>query len=84
VIAGVGGTFDVLTGHVQRAPRLLQATGMEWFWRLAMEPRKMWKRYLWTNTEFLVLAAREIAWLRVGVMAAQMAAEEADERMQDR
>ena len=60
VIAGVGGTFDVLTGYVRRAPRALQAIGMEWFWRLAMEPRKMWRRYLRTNSEFIVLAAREI------------------------
>jgi N-acetylglucosaminyldiphosphoundecaprenol N-acetyl-beta-D-mannosaminyltransferase len=66
VIVGVGGTFDVLTGYVRRAPRLLQATGMEWFWRLAMEPRKMWKRYLFTNTEFLGLAAQDIFRLRMG------------------
>jgi len=66
VIVGVGGTFDVLTGYVRRAPRLLQVAGMEWSWRLAMEPRKMWKRYLYTNTEFLGLAAREILRLRAG------------------
>ncbi len=64
VIVGVGGTFDVLTGYVQRAPRMLQVAGMEWSWRLAMEPRKMWKRYLRTNTEFLGLAAQEIFRLR--------------------
>lgn len=66
VIVGVGGTFDVLTGYVRRAPRVLQNVGMEWSWRLAMEPRKMWKRYLHTNTEFLGLAAREILRLRAG------------------
>lgn len=66
VIVGVGGTFDVLTGYVRRAPRALQVVGMEWSWRLAMEPRKMWKRYLYTNTEFLGLAAREIFRLRTG------------------
>jgi len=60
VIVGVGGTFDVLTGYVRRAPRFLQAVGMEWSWRLAMEPRKMWRRYLRTNTEFLWRAALEI------------------------
>ena len=58
VILGVGGTFDVLTGTVKRAPRLLQKLGMEWSWRLAMEPRKMWKRYLFTNTEFIGLVVR--------------------------
>jgi len=66
VIVGVGGTFDVLTGNVRRAPRALQAVGMEWSWRLAMEPRKMWKRYLRTNTEFIALAAREVLRFRAG------------------
>lgn len=66
VILGVGGTFDVLTGYVRRAPRVLQKLGMEWFWRLAMEPRKMWKRYLRTNTEFIGLAVRDVIRLRLG------------------
>jgi N-acetylglucosaminyldiphosphoundecaprenol N-acetyl-beta-D-mannosaminyltransferase len=66
VIMGVGGTFDVLAGYVRRAPRLLQQVGMEWFWRLAMEPRKMWRRYLFTNTEFLGLAAQEVFRFRTG------------------
>jgi len=60
VIMGVGGSFDVLAGYVRRAPRWLQAVGMEWSWRLVMEPRKMWQRYLTTNSEFAWLATREI------------------------
>jgi N-acetylglucosaminyldiphosphoundecaprenol N-acetyl-beta-D-mannosaminyltransferase len=67
VIMGVGGAFDVLAGYVQRAPRLLQSLGLEWSWRMAMEPRKMWKRYLVTNSEYLVLAAGEILRRRVGL-----------------
>ena len=67
VIMGVGGSFDVLAGHVRRAPRLMQSLGLEWSWRLAMEPRKMWKRYLLTNSEFLWLAAREILARRAGL-----------------
>ncbi len=66
VIVGVGGTFDVLTGRVRRAPKFIQSIGMEWFWRLAMEPRKLWKRYLKTNTEFIGLAVREIFRSRWG------------------
>ncbi len=61
VIMGVGGSFDVLAGFVKRAPAPLQRAGMEWSWRLAMEPRKMWKRYLVTNSEFLALAVQEVA-----------------------
>lgn len=66
VIVGVGGTFDPLTGYVRSMQRRLQAGGMEWFWRLAMEPRKIWKRRLYTNTEFLRLAAQDVFRLRMG------------------
>jgi N-acetylglucosaminyldiphosphoundecaprenol N-acetyl-beta-D-mannosaminyltransferase len=69
VIMGVGGSFDVLAGHVRRAPRLVQSLGLEWSWRLAMEPRRMWKRYLLTNSEYLWLAAREILRRRAGLLA---------------
>ncbi len=67
VIMGVGGSLDVLAGYVRRAPRLLQSVGMEWAWRLAMEPRKMWKRYLVGNSEYLWLAGREILRRRAGL-----------------
>ncbi len=60
VMVGVGGSFDVLAGYVRRAPRWAQAAGMEWAWRLLMEPRKLWKRYLTTNAEFLWAAGREV------------------------
>jgi len=60
VIMGVGGSFDVLAGSIRRAPRWVQSAGLEWFWRLLMEPRKLMKRYLTTNSEFLWLAGREI------------------------
>jgi N-acetylglucosaminyldiphosphoundecaprenol N-acetyl-beta-D-mannosaminyltransferase len=69
VIMGVGGSFDVLAGFIQRAPRWLQSCGMEWFWRLLMEPRKLWKRYLITNSEFIWLAGREIAARRLRRLA---------------
>jgi N-acetylglucosaminyldiphosphoundecaprenol N-acetyl-beta-D-mannosaminyltransferase len=67
VIVGVGGSFDVLAGYVRRAPRWVQAIGMEWSWRLAMEPRKLWKRYLFGNGEFLWRAGREVLARRLGV-----------------
>lgn len=65
VIVGVGGSFDVLAGYIQRAPRLVQRLGLEWAWRLMMEPRKLWKRYLSTNTEFLWLVGRELVTRRM-------------------
>lgn len=60
VIIGVGGSFDVLAGVVTRAPVAVQSIGLEWAWRLVMEPRKLWKRYLTTNTEFIWLVMREL------------------------
>jgi N-acetylglucosaminyldiphosphoundecaprenol N-acetyl-beta-D-mannosaminyltransferase len=70
VIMGVGGSFDVLAGFIRRAPRWAQAAGLEWFWRLLMEPRKLWKRYLTTNSKFIWLAGREIVTRRLGQPAA--------------
>jgi N-acetylglucosaminyldiphosphoundecaprenol N-acetyl-beta-D-mannosaminyltransferase len=66
VIMGVGGSFDVLAGFIKRAPRWAQSLGLEWLWRLMMEPRKLWKRYLTTNSEFIWLAGREIVARRLG------------------
>ena len=66
VIVGVGGSFDVLAGFIRRAPHWVQMAGMEWFWRLLMEPRKLWKRYLTTNSEFSWLASLEIVARRLG------------------
>ena len=57
---GVGGTFDVVAGKTKRAPVWMQKSGMEWFYRLAQEPRRMWKRYLSTNSRFAALLVKEI------------------------
>lgn len=52
-VMGVGGSFDVIAGSIKRAPVWMQRLGLEWFFRLLCEPRRMWKRYLVTNTVFL-------------------------------
>ena len=51
-VMGVGGTFDVVAGKVNRAPLWMQKCGLEWFYRVLQEPRRMWKRYLVTNSKF--------------------------------
>lgn len=51
-VMGVGGTFDVVAGKVKRAPLWMQKYGLEWLYRVIQEPRRMWKRYLVTNTKF--------------------------------
>ena len=53
VLHGVGGSFDVLAGRVRRAPALWQRLGLEWLYRVVQEPRRLWRRYLVTNTVFL-------------------------------
>ncbi len=57
-IMGVGGSFDVVSGLVKRAPRWMQRSGLEWFYRVLQEPRRMWKRYLVTNTRFTSMVFR--------------------------
>ena len=49
----VGGSFDVVSGKTKRAPLWMQNSGLEWFYRFLQEPRRMWKRYLVTNTYFI-------------------------------
>ena len=52
---GVGGLFDFLALRVPRAPRIFRATGMEWTWRMAQEPSRLWRRYLIGNLVFMRL-----------------------------
>lgn len=54
-VMGVGGTFDVVAGKVRRAPLWMQRSGLEWAFRVIQEPGRMWKRYLSTNSRFLVM-----------------------------
>jgi UDP-N-acetylglucosamine 2-epimerase (non-hydrolysing) len=57
---GVGGAVDVIAGQTRRAPRSLQRVGLEWAFRLAQEPGRLWKRYLITNSAFVWLTARSV------------------------
>ncbi len=53
VVWTVGALFDYVSGHVPRAPRWLADNGWEWIFRLALEPQRMWRRYLLGNPVFL-------------------------------
>jgi exopolysaccharide biosynthesis WecB/TagA/CpsF family protein len=57
----VGAAFDFLAGAKPMAPRWMQAHGLEWLFRLASEPRRLWRRYLVGNSVFLVQLGRELA-----------------------
>lgn len=58
-IMGVGGSFDVVSGFVKRAPEWMQDWGLEWLFRTIQEPRRMWKRYLFGNSIFIYLVLKE-------------------------
>lgn len=58
-VMGVGGSFDVYGGKVKRAPKLVQALGMEWLFRVLQEPRRLWRRYYETNIAYAGLLWRE-------------------------
>lgn len=66
VMIGVGAAFDLLAGAKRRAPARIQAMGLEWLFRLATEPRRVWRRYLRHNPRFLLLFARQLARARLG------------------
>lgn len=53
LMTGVGGAFNILAGRVSDAPMWMQNMGLEWFYRLVKEPRRLFKRYLVTNTKFV-------------------------------
>jgi len=59
-VMGVGGSFDVYGGKVTRAPRLVQAAGLEWLYRVLQEPGRLWRRYYETNTAYAVLLWRAL------------------------
>jgi N-acetylglucosaminyldiphosphoundecaprenol N-acetyl-beta-D-mannosaminyltransferase len=60
VMIGVRGAFDYHAGTIQRAPRWMQDAGLEWLHRLVSEPRRLWRRYLVTNTLFVVGALKQL------------------------
>lgn len=65
ILFGVGAAFDFHAGVTRRAPEPMRRLGLEWLFRLASEPRRLWKRYLVTNTLFLTYAMRD-GMLRIG------------------
>lgn len=54
VLVGVGAAFDIHAGRLAQAPEWMQRVGLEWFYRLCREPRRLWRRYLSNNPRFVV------------------------------
>jgi len=59
LVMPVGGTFELLAGMIPRAPRWLQRLGLEWLFRMLVEPRRLWRRYLIGNVRFIALIVRQ-------------------------
>ncbi len=57
VMLGVGAVFDFLAGTKPLAPGWMQQAGLEWFFRLLTEPRRLWRRYAYHNPRFVALLA---------------------------
>lgn len=66
VMVGVGAAFDYHAGTIQRAPLWMQRRGLEWLHRLSSEPRRLWRRYLGTNSRFIVAALGQVLRQRGG------------------
>jgi N-acetylglucosaminyldiphosphoundecaprenol N-acetyl-beta-D-mannosaminyltransferase len=61
---GVGAAFDFFAGKVRQAPRWMQRSGLEWFFRLCCEPGRLWKRYLKNNPLFIARIFCQLAGLK--------------------
>jgi N-acetylglucosaminyldiphosphoundecaprenol N-acetyl-beta-D-mannosaminyltransferase len=61
---GIGGSFDMVAGITPRAPKWLQNVGLEWLFRLLAEPRRLWRRYLIGNLQFMAIIGRQ--WISTG------------------
>jgi N-acetylglucosaminyldiphosphoundecaprenol N-acetyl-beta-D-mannosaminyltransferase len=64
VMLGVGAAFDFHAGRVRQAPRWMQIAGLEWMFRLAMDPRRLWKRYARHNPRFVGLFLTQLLGVR--------------------
>lgn len=64
VMLGVGAAFDFHTGRVRQAPRWMQVAGLEWVFRLLMDPRRLWKRYAKHNPRFVGLFLMQLIGLK--------------------
>ena len=64
VMVGVGAAFDFHTGRSRQAPAWMRENGLEWFFRLVTEPRRLWRRYLVYGSQFIWNVNLEILKLR--------------------
>ncbi len=59
---GFGGAFEVYADVKDRAPRWMQDSSLEWIYRLAQDPKRLWKRYMYTNNKFIILFVKQFLY----------------------
>ena len=59
VFMGVGGSFDVISGNIPRAPKWMQKMNLEWLFRVMQEPKRLFKRYFLGNSKFITSVFKE-------------------------
>ncbi len=64
IMVGVGAAFDMHAGRLAQAPHWMQRSGLEWFYRLYREPRRLWRRYMRNNPLFVLKAFCQLAGLK--------------------
>jgi len=64
---GVGAAFDFIAGSKKHAPRWMQKIGLEWLFRLASEPSRLWRRYLIQNPRFIYHFSKQLIKHRRGL-----------------
>lgn len=64
VMVGVGAAFDIISGRTRQAPRWMREHGMEWCFRLFSEPRRLWRRYLFGGSKFILYQLMEAVGLK--------------------
>ena len=67
VAVGIGVSFEFVSGMVKRAPQWMQQTGLEWLWRLLMEPKRLWKRYIIDDMAFFGLILKQRIFKKRGI-----------------
>lgn len=65
IMFGIGAGFDYLSGNTKHAPNWMKNNSLEWLYRLIQEPKRLWKRYLSTIPQFLVLATLELIGIKL-------------------
>ncbi len=64
LMVGVGAAFDLLSGNLKEAPGWMKRSGLQWLYRLMMEPRRLWRRYLANNPRFIWLTMMQTLGMR--------------------